>query len=228
MLPAAPAPADGRVPPGVPYAREVTGADDLGLFPLDLVLLPGERIPLHVFEPRYRQLYADSVLADVPFVIVRGRDHEMAQTGCTARFEELLQRLDDGRLSVVVRGEAPVELLEETEGNLYLSALCRPLADEPVEVDDELATATLARFRTLAERVTGEAREPARPAGVPLSYAVAGLVELDDDLKQRMLEDRDENSRLRTLREGLDAAVVSAERIRMAAERARTNGKVEH
>lgn len=202
--------------------------DDLGLFPLDLVLLPGERIPLHIFEPRYRQLYADSVLGDTPFVVVRGRDDGMAQTGCTARFEDLLQRFDDGRLSVVVRGEAPVELVEETEGNLYLSALCRPVADDAVEVDAELADSTLTRFRTLAERVTGEAREPARPAGVPLSYAVAGLVELDDDLKQRMLEDRDENSRLRALRDGLDAAVVSAERIRMAAERARTNGKVEH
>lgn len=206
----------------------VAGTNDLGLFPLDLVLLPGERIPLHLFEPRYRQLFADSVLGDVPFVVVRGRDDGMAQVGCSARFDELLQRLDDGRLSVVVQGVAPVALVEETEGAMYLSALCHELADTPVAVDGALEAEVTARFRTLAERVTGEAREPARAAGAPLSYAVAAVVELDDDLKQRLLEDRDENSRLQDLLTGLDDALAAAERTRIAAERAKTNGKVEH
>jgi ATP-dependent Lon protease len=65
---------------------------DLGLFPLDLVVLPGERVPLHLFEPRYRQLYADCVLEDEPFVIVQAGPTGTADVGCSARFETLVRR----------------------------------------------------------------------------------------------------------------------------------------
>ena len=98
---------------------------DLGLFPLDLVLLPGERIPLQLFEPRYRQLYADCVLDDRPFVVVRTTPSGPESVGCAAQFDELIQRLDDGRLHVVVLGTEPVEIIEETDGNLYFSATVR-------------------------------------------------------------------------------------------------------
>jgi Lon protease-like protein len=201
---------------------------DLGIFPLDLVLLPGERIPLHLFEPRYRQLYADCVLGDRPFVVVRTHEDHIAQVGCAARFDELVQRFDDGRLAVVVLGVDPVELVEETEGNMYLSALCRPLADEAVTPDPGLQEEVRDRFRRLAERVTGEARPPELPEGVPLSYAVAGVVEIADGLKQRLLETRDENARLGVTKAALDAALRSADRAEMAAARAKTNGKVSH
>ena len=65
---------------------------DLGLFPLDLVLLPGEAVALHLFEPRYRQLYADAVLEDALFVVVRQEDERRERVGCAARFEELTRR----------------------------------------------------------------------------------------------------------------------------------------
>ena len=81
-----------------------------GLFVLNLVLLPGERVPLHIFELRYRQLFADCVLEDTPFVVLYSEDEATASIGCTARFEEVLERHDDGRISVVVRGLAPTEI----------------------------------------------------------------------------------------------------------------------
>jgi ATP-dependent Lon protease len=207
----------------------VDGSRDLGLFPLDLVLLPGERIPLHLFEPRYRQLFADCVLEARPFVLVRAEGGGgTAAIGCTAVFERLVQRLEDGRLTVVVAGGEPVEIVEETEGHLYFSALCRPVADNPVVVDAAAAEEVATRFRELSRRLTGEDRDPPAQPGVPLSYAVAGAVELPADLTQGLLETRDENERLRTVAEALAAALRSADRAEVAAERASRNGKVSH
>ena len=197
---------------------------DLGLFPLDLVLLPGERVPLHLFEPRYRQLYADCVLEDRPFVLVQTGPAGTADVGCSARFDELARRFEDGRLNVVVLGVRPVALVEETEGRLYFSAMVRELDDEPSEPDPALAEDVLGRFRALAG-LAGDAPPP-MPEGVPLSYAIAGAFELPPGPKQELLESRDESERLRMVADILTAAGKEAQHARMASERAGANGKV--
>jgi Lon protease-like protein len=202
----------------------VSGGLDLGLFPLDLVLLPGERAPLHLFEPRYRQLYADCTLEDRPFVIVHSGVTGTADVGCSARFETLVRRYDDGRLNVVVQGVEPVRLVEETDGRLYFSALVEPLADDPAPAPAALAADVLARFRALAG--LGDAAMPEAPEGTPLSYAVAGAFALPSDDKQRLLECRVEGERLEILDELLQTVERQMEHARIAAQRASTNGKV--
>lgn len=197
---------------------------DLGLFPLDLVVLPGEKVPLHLFEPRYRQLYADCVLDDRPFVVVQQGPTGPADIGCSARFETLVRRFEDGRLNVIVQGLVPVELVEESEGRLYFSAKVRPLADEPGEPALELADRVLGRFRALAG-LPDDAMPPA-PEGVPLSYAVAGAFELPSGTKQELLESRDEGRRLTMVAEILSAVDQEVQHARVAAERASTNGRV--
>jgi ATP-dependent Lon protease len=199
-----------------------------GLFVLNLVLLPGERVPLHVFEPRYRQLFADCVLEDTPFVVLYSEDEATASIGCTARFEEVLERHDDGRISVVVRGLAPTEIVREANGHMYFSAECRACPDEPVSADPERTAQATARFLELAEEVTGHAAAPAAEAGVSWSYVLAGHVELPTRIKQALLETRDENARLDLIIGALDHELAAVERARLAAERAPTNGKVPH
>jgi Lon protease-like protein len=197
---------------------------DLGLFPLELVVLPGEKVPLHLFEPRYRQLYADCVLDDRPFVIVQQGPTGPADVGCSVIFETLVRRFEDGRLNVIVRGLQPVELVEESEGHLYFSAKVRALADEPGEPSAELAKRVLARFRALAG--LPDDAQPAVPEGVPLSYAVAGAFELPAGPKQELLESRDEGRRLAMVAEILSAVDQELAHARVAAERAGTNGRV--
>ncbi|MFN8109711.1 MAG: LON peptidase substrate-binding domain-containing protein [Thermoleophilia bacterium] len=199
---------------------------DLGLFPLEMVLVPGERIPLHIFEPRYRQLYADCVLGDRPFVLVRAEEGVASRIGCSARFDELLQRMEDGRLHVLVVGVEPVEIVEETQGSLYFSALCGSLPDVAEQPDAELAALVTRRFGDLTQQLTGERREMPTPAGVPLSYAVASVVEIPAPIKQRLLETRSENERLDAVARSLDVLTRAAQRTEMAAERAKTNGKL--
>jgi Lon protease-like protein len=197
---------------------------DLGLFPLDLVILPGEKVPLHLFEPRYRQLYADCVLDDRPFVIVHAGPTGPADVGCSTRFETLVRRFEDGRLNVIVQGVGPVELVEESEGHLYFSAKVRALADEPADASPELAAKVLSRFRSLAG-LPEDAMPPA-PEGVPLSYAIAGAFELPSAPKQELLESRDEGRRLAMVDEILSAVDQELQHARLAAARASTNGKV--
>lgn len=197
---------------------------DLGLFPLDLVLLPGEKAPLHLFEPRYRQLYADCTLEDRPFVVLQAGPTGTAEVGCSARFETLVRRFDDGRLNVLVQGIAPVRLIEETEGRLYFSALVEPLEDDPAPAPPGLVAGVLTRFRALAG--LGGSEMPDAPEGVPLSYAVAGAFDLPDTAKQELLESRDESARLAMVAELLARVDKEMEHARMAAHRASMNGKV--
>jgi ATP-dependent Lon protease len=197
---------------------------DLGLFPLDLVVLPGEQLALHLFEPRYRQLYADCVLEDRPFVVVRAGPTGTADVGCSCRFERLVRRFEDGRLNVLVRGLEPVRLVEETEGRLYFSARVRPLEDLPAAAEPALIDSVQRRFGELAG-LPGDEPPPA-PEGVPLSYAVAGAVELPAGLKQELLESRDEGERLARVAAVLDAVDREARHARLASERAAGNGRV--
>jgi ATP-dependent Lon protease len=199
---------------------------DIGLFPLGLVLLPGERVPLHLFEPRYRQLAADCILDDVPFVVLLSAEGGTARVGCTARFEALLRRFADGRMNVTVQGGEPVEVVEETEGRMYLTARVRVLEDRPSQPAAEELEDALGLFRSLTEQVTGVAADPEVPEGVPLSYALAGAVDLGPEPKQELLESRDEAERLSRVRRILRVAKDGIDRSRAASERAQMNGKV--
>jgi len=201
---------------------------EMGLFPIDMVLLPGEPASMHLFEPRYRQLFADCTLEDRPFVLVRQVGDRQSPVGCTARFESVEKRFDDGRLAVVVRGLEPVEIGDETEGDLYFTAYVSPVEDEPEAEHQELLDEASVAYQAFAEVAIGETREPPTPTGIPASYAMAGTIDLANDAKQEMLATRRESSRLKQLIGLLKAATDSAERSKLAAERAPTNGKVSH
>jgi Lon protease-like protein len=200
--------------------------NELGLFALGLVLLPGERVPLHIFEPRYRQLFADCVLEDTPFVVLYSEDETTASTGCAARFDELLERHDDGRISVVVRGLEPVEILREIDGRMYYRAECRTCTDTASTVDPTRTAQATERFAALAEHATGSAQTPEPEDGIPWSYVLASHVELPSVIKQELLETRDENARLDLVTGALEHELAGHKRAELAAEVAPTNGKV--
>ena len=197
---------------------------DLGLFPLDLVLLPGEALPLHLFEPRYRQLFADSVLEAEPFVIVREDGERRAGVGCAARFEELVRRHPDGRMDVVVRGAFPVAVLDATGGRLYDSAVVQALEDEDAAAEPEEVARLTARYRDL----TGSDPVLDPSSEVPPSYALAGTLPLDADSKQALLGERSEARRVRMLEEAIGRAVEREARAAETARRAAGNGHVPH
>jgi Lon protease-like protein len=95
---------------------------ELGLFPLNLVLLPGEQAPLHVFEPRYRELIGECLDENEEFGLVLADDDGIREVGTRAGVIEVVEQFEDGRLNVVVEGRERFRLVELTEGRPFATA----------------------------------------------------------------------------------------------------------
>ncbi len=199
---------------------------ELGLFPLGIVLLPTEQIPLHVFEPRYRSLIGECLASEGEFgLVLADEDGGLAEIGTRARVTEVLEQFDDGRLNVVVEGRERFRLLELTEGREYQTAEVEPVEDEddPAEADE------IARVLTLFDRLlelTGAIVEQPEPEAEQVSFAVASRFEFAPELKQALLSLRSERERIGMLGDILDTAATTVEREQEIASRAATNGKV--
>jgi Lon protease-like protein len=199
---------------------------ELPIFELPLVLLPGEQVPLHIFEERYKRMIGTSLEQGEPFGIVLRDDEGARSVGCTARVDDVLERFDDGRMNVVVSGEAPFKVLDRFESTEYPAGEVELMAEEEVPpIDEEAASAAREAFAELAEKATGERPEPEELDDAS-AYAIAARIELPPDTKQRLLETRDEDERMTLLANALGAVGKALERAEEAAERAAGNGKV--
>jgi Lon protease-like protein len=201
-------------------------ARELPIFELPLVLLPGEQLPLHIFEDRYKRMIGRSLEDGEPFGIVLRDDEGARSIGCTARVDQVLERFDDGRMNVVVSGQDPFRVLDRFEAPDYPAGEVELIAEDgPLPASEELADEARDAFAELAERATGE-RPEAEELEDAGAYAIASRIELPDETKQSLLEMRDEDDRLELLANALKAVERALERAEIAADHARSNGKV--
>src|SRR5882757_9978420 len=127
---------------------------DVPVFPLPLVLLPSELLPLHVFEPRYRDLVARCLAGPEPFCVVFEDESGAREVGCLARDLTVLERLADGRLNVVVSGGEPVRLGPiDDEAHSYPSAEATLLDDDGEELDEDAIEGALAAYNALLSEI---------------------------------------------------------------------------
>ena len=196
------------------------------LFPLGLVLIPRELVPLHIFEERYKQMIGECLEQEKEFGIVWLSDDGLKDIGCSARIERVLERFDDGRLDILVEGSAPFRLLKRIDDLPYPAGDVQPLADDPDNPDDARAIeAARKRYADLVAEVTDERPEPGELAKLD-AYGMAATLDVALDAKQMLLELRSERDRLEQL-EGLFAEALG--RIRhaeRAADRAQGNGSL--
>jgi Lon protease-like protein len=202
---------------------------ELPIFELPMVILPGELLPLHIFEERYKRMIGHCVENAEPFGIVfRDEGGNAHRIGCMARVTEVLERFDDGRMNIVVAGEQPFKVLERFEAPDFPAGEVSPIeaGHEPEQEDDPEAS-TLAReaFAELVKRVSGEPPD-AGELEAENSYGIAARVELPPETKQALLELRSEPDRMRMLGKALRALVAALARAGEIAERAKMNGKV--
>lgn len=186
--------------------------DELGLFPLPIALLPGERVPLHIFEERYRELIAECLDEGKEFGLILADDDGLREIGTRALVVTVLERFDDGRLNIVVEGGERFRLVGLGVGRSFDTASVEPVVDEGPEAtpaDVAAATEALARVAKLAG-----AEGPREGAD---SFELAARVQLEPGVKQELLELRSEGERLRLLARLLDAA---ARRLAATEERA--------
>jgi ATP-dependent Lon protease len=200
---------------------------ELPIFELPLVLLPGEQLPLHIFEDRYKRMVGTALEQDEPFGIVLRDDEGARSIGCTARIDDVLERFDDGRLNIVVSGEAPFKVLDRFESPEFPAGEVELIPEEEVPpIDEASASAAREAFAELAERATGERPDPTELDHAS-AYAIAARIELPAETKQQLLEMRDEDERMSLLANALGAVGKALERAEEAAERASGNGKVQ-
>ncbi len=202
---------------------------ELPIFELPLVLLPGELLPLHIFEDRYKRMIGRCLEDSEPFGIVfRDEEGGARRVGCEARVTEVTERFADGRLNIIVTGERPFSVLDRFDAPGYPAGEVEPVDPEAAEGGGEdvpAAQAARDAFAELVRRVGADAPEPAELDALD-SYGLAGRVELPPETKQRLLELRSEPERMRVLATALDTLIATVARSREIADRARMNGKL--
>lgn len=220
-------------------SEKVAGIRHLPLFPLPLVLLPNELLPLHIFEPRYRQLLKDIGLEKNIFGVSYLNQEEtltekpaVDTIGCAAEVREI-QTLADGRSNILSVGVIRYRLLEYVEtGDPYFvgdveffeddaedDAILNPLADEVFRLFKRVAKA--------AHKLSGErGRFPEIPQAEPqaLSFLVTAAFNLEPEMKYKMVEMRSTVQRLEKLREILKQTVGKMEESADIHKISQTNG----
>ncbi|HUN77518.1 MAG TPA: LON peptidase substrate-binding domain-containing protein [Solirubrobacteraceae bacterium] len=198
---------------------------DFPLFPLDLVALPNESVPLHIFEERYRTMIERCLNEDGEFGIVWLSDEELKPIGCACAIDEVLERTEDGRLNILARGTRPFRLLERQDDLPYPAGVVQFLEEPEDETDPEVAGTARELYAELVEQATDRLLEPEELAELD-SYRMAATVEFGSDAKQELLELRSETARLQLLTMLFRAAIKRLELVDRARTRARSNGRV--
>jgi Lon protease-like protein len=197
------------------------------LFPLGLVLIPRELVPLHIFEERYKLMVGECLEQGTEFGIVWLSDDGLKDVGCSARIDRVLERFDDGRLNVLVEGTAPFRLVRRIDDLPYPAGDIQPLSDDPEDPEDARAIAAAReRYADLVAEVTDE-RPDADALALLDAYGMAATLDVGLEAKQALLELRTERARLEQLDTLFGEALGRIRHAERAAERAQGNGSVQ-
>ena len=195
------------------------------LFPLGLVLLPSEMVPLHIFEERYRTMIDECLDGGTQFGIVWLSDAGLKDVGCTAEIARLIERLEDGRMNILVQGAQPFRLLQRIEDLPYPAGDVELIDEQPSEPSSEVEAAARERYADLVERAT-DSRPDEEDLAELDAYGMAASIDFEAGPKQELLELRSEDERLRRLTELLTTTMKRLDYAERAQELSRSNGKV--
>jgi Lon protease-like protein len=198
---------------------------DFPLFPLGIVALPSEVVPLHIFEDRFKTMIGECLERDAEFGIVWMSDDGLRPVGCACEITEVLERMEDGRLNILTRGTRPFRIVERQDDLPYPAGEVEFLDDKPEDLDSGLLEEAQDAYASLVEQATDRRPETAELAPMG-AYDMAATVEFGLDAKQGLLDLRSENARLRLIVRLFRAAAKRLDFAERAQERARSNGKV--
>lgn len=172
--------------------------DRIPLFPLNVVLLPGADLPLHIFEPRYRNMVRDSLDKKKEFGMLLALNDGIAGTGCTAEILEVVKRYEDGRMDILTVGRAPFRVVELYTQDPLLEGRVDYLDDRNSSPNRKTRSALTELFEACHTLIYGDypRNAAANPEGdALLSYVIASKLPMDLLCKQSILELRTEAER---------------------------------
>ena len=202
-------------------------SDLLPLFPLELVLFPGMALPLHIFEPRYKEMIGECLQLDSAFGIVRAVEDGLAQVGCSAEVVTVVKRYEDGRLDIVTRGLRRFEIVEVNQERSFLQAEVTFLKDQSDASADARRKALDLHQQLLLMAASGQTTPPIlEPPDDLLSFHLISQLPVDLDFKQTILSMPSEAQRLSTLIEYYEAILPKLGKMIQARKKSGGNGHV--
>lgn len=195
----------------------------LPLFPLEVVLLPGTPLPLHIFEPRYKEMIGQCRAENSPFGVVRALEGGVADVGCTAEIISVTKEYPDGRLDLIAAGRRRFEVMELNRERSFLQAEVLFVPDELLAASPEDRERAIQAHRQILS-LAGAVQDIADVDPSTLSFHIAGSLPLDLDFKQRLLAMRSEKERIPAVASFLETVLPNLQRASRAREKARGNG----
>jgi Lon protease-like protein len=168
----------------------------LPIFPLDLVLLPGTPLPLHIFEPRYKEMIAECLERNQVFGVVRAKEGGIADFGCTAEIVTVTKKYDDGRMDIVTQGRDRFEVVQVSQERSFLQAEVLYLRDENGAATPERIQQAMSLHSEIMTLVGAVPEDASGIEARQLSFRLAGALPLDLDFKQALLAMKSEAERL--------------------------------
>ncbi len=183
----------------------------LPIFPLELVLFPGVPLPLHIFEPRYKEMIAECLELKKTFGVVRASSEGVADIGCTAEILQVTKKYDDGRMDILIRGVDRFEVLQVNEDRSFLQAEITLIQDEPGRPARPVVEQAVRLHAEIANLAGTDVTGPEEGAS-NLSFLLAGSLPLDLDFKQKLLVTLSEAQRLEAVVGYLEAVLPGLRR----------------
>ena len=195
------------------------------LFPLDVVLLPGTSLPLHIFEPRYKKMIRRCLDAKIEFGMIYATGQNVATVGCTAEIVQKLKDYPDGRMDILTKGRAPFRLLQLLQDEAYHEGVVEYLSEE-LSPDDLQRNARIIRLlQDCHVLLYGQAWvESEAERDFSLAYRFAARLPMELKEKQWILEMRSESERCDFLEKWLGDFMPQLEKQQSVRKRAAGNG----
>lgn len=198
----------------------------LPLLPLDLALMPGSELPLHIFEPRYRKMVTRCMRDSIGFGVVRIHDKKLAPIGTEVSVVKVLRRHPDGRFDILTRSKDRFRIQEVREhADGHLEARVAPVEDKAEQTDQTLEDTIAKYYKQYADLIGDEQTEPP-PRGPRWSFRVAARVRLTVDARQELLEMLSENDRMQRIAEHLHELIPMLSRRGKVKAILRGNGRL--
>ena len=188
----------------------------LPLFPLQVVLLPGAELPLHIFEDRYKEMIAEVIRDRIEFGVILANEKGIVNTGCTAMIDKVLREYPDGRLDILARGRRRFEIMMLNDERAFLRGSVEFFDDEESDVPPDARQRAIDGFLEISKEQV-DLDQP------QLSFKLAQPV-ADLGFRQTMLTSRSEADRIRQLADFFPVHNLRQRRIQHVKEVAPRNG----
>lgn len=197
----------------------------IALFPLNVVLFPGAPLPLHIFEPRYRQMVKDCLEEKTEFGMLLALSNGVARVGCTAEIVEVAKRYNDGRMDILTVGRAPFRVVELLTENPLLEGQVDYLEDRETRSNEGIQRQLVELYEACHTLIYEDyPKNLEGAASEDLSYLVAATLPMDLLWKQQILELRCEADRQERLVAYLREWAPHLQKSKVMRQRAGGNG----